>query len=300
MGAFAATNKAPGVYIEEMHRRGPIAGVGTSTAAFVGAGAARPDRHAGAAGELDRVRRRLRRRPTTSGPISRTPQLLRHAGRRRASSTNGGADCWFVRIGTARRASLDARRPQRRRRTRRSSSRPSRKASRATTSRSRSRRRRSQRTQATTLATTLSNAVTANVNQADVPAVDAANLRVGDWVVDRRRRRTRDRVRITSITGGDARVRVRDRERLRRRLARCASPTSTSGSARSASTHVTGFEPGIRRHDHPGRDHRGQRRGVRGPSRRAPRAGPRAHADATTCPPAAPTRWTSSRRSSRS
>jgi uncharacterized protein len=36
MCAFVATNKAPGVYIDEVQLPGPIAGVGTSTAAFVG------------------------------------------------------------------------------------------------------------------------------------------------------------------------------------------------------------------------------------------------------------------------
>ena len=34
--AFVATNKAPGVYIDEVQLPGAIAGVGTSTAAFVG------------------------------------------------------------------------------------------------------------------------------------------------------------------------------------------------------------------------------------------------------------------------
>ena len=34
--AFVATNKAPGVYIDEIDVPGPIPGVGTSTAAFIG------------------------------------------------------------------------------------------------------------------------------------------------------------------------------------------------------------------------------------------------------------------------
>ena len=36
MAPFVTTNRAPGVYIEEVQEAGPIAGVGTSTAAFIG------------------------------------------------------------------------------------------------------------------------------------------------------------------------------------------------------------------------------------------------------------------------
>ncbi|GEM18729.1 hypothetical protein [Nitrosococcus oceani] len=43
--AFSAINKAPGVYIDEIQVAGPIAGVSTSVAAFIGParpGPARP------------------------------------------------------------------------------------------------------------------------------------------------------------------------------------------------------------------------------------------------------------------
>src|SRR5262245_9947696 len=95
--AFVATNKAPGVYIDEIDTPGPIPGVGTSTAAFVG--------------------------PALQGPINKptfltsftqflnvfggyidAPQVFAtHAVR--GFFDNGGATCYFVRVGTAARAS---------------------------------------------------------------------------------------------------------------------------------------------------------------------------------------------------
>src|SRR5215213_9372310 len=173
---FTPTNKAPGVYIEEITTAGPIAGAATSIAAFVGAARRGPinrpvrlanwNEFVAAFGEGDDLGPYL---PTTQLQV--TPAVA-------GFFENGGADCWFVRIGTARRASL------------------------ALVDRSAAQNPTLEveaksegvagnniavavqaasiaNTQATALATTLSNAVAANVNQADVPAADAANLRVG-------------------------------------------------------------------------------------------------------------------------
>jgi phage tail sheath protein FI len=95
--AFAVTNKAPGVYIDEIAVPGPIPGVGTSTAAFIG--------------------------PALQGPIN-TPKFLTSFTQFQAAFgdyfasgppvygthavrgffDNGGASCYFVRVGTAVRA----------------------------------------------------------------------------------------------------------------------------------------------------------------------------------------------------
>ena len=97
MAPFNVTNLAPGVYVEEIELPGPIAGVGTSTAAIVG--------------------------PAKDGPIGQptlvtTPTQFTQtfgdhitAPRRYASHAvdgfflNGGTMLYFVRVGTAARAS---------------------------------------------------------------------------------------------------------------------------------------------------------------------------------------------------
>lgn len=96
--AFSVTDKAPGVYIEEVQVPGPIAGVGTSTAAFIGQAKQGPlnapkritnwTQFVGAFGSY-----------VTSGPVKVTHAV-------RAFFENGGANCYFVRVGTAVRASL--------------------------------------------------------------------------------------------------------------------------------------------------------------------------------------------------
>jgi uncharacterized protein len=105
MCAFAPTNKAPGVYIEEVQLPGPIAGVGTSTAAFVGP-----------------ARRGVMRTPVRLAtwtqfveafgvPGSDTGAFFPTPGIYVTSAVqgffeNGGSDLWFVRVGTAVRATL--------------------------------------------------------------------------------------------------------------------------------------------------------------------------------------------------
>src|SRR3954465_11276348 len=101
--AFTSTNKAPGVYIEEVRVLGPIPGVGTSTAAFVG-----PAR-AGVTGEPVRLQTwsdfvARFGRADDSGPYLESNVAVTHAVS--GFFANGGADCWFVRVGTAASARL--------------------------------------------------------------------------------------------------------------------------------------------------------------------------------------------------
>src|SRR3954454_12478367 len=104
MSVFSPTNKAPGVYIQEVTTAGPIAGAATSIAAFVGPARrgvietpvrlANWNEFVAAFGEADDL-----------GPYLSSPQLMvtpAVAG----FFANGGADCWFVRVGTAVSASL--------------------------------------------------------------------------------------------------------------------------------------------------------------------------------------------------
>ncbi len=138
MCAFATTNKAPGVYIDEIQRPGPIAGVGTSTRRVrrAGARAGRSACRSGSrTGPSSSRRSATRRREPYHHPAAR----LRDPRGRRASSRTAAADCWFVRVGTAvRRARADgSQRRGRQRHARRHA--PSRTARRATTSPSRCR-----------------------------------------------------------------------------------------------------------------------------------------------------------------
>jgi phage tail sheath protein FI len=195
MAVFSPTNKAPGVYIQEITAVGPIAGAATSVAAFVGAARQGPintpvrlanwNEFVAAFGMDDDL-----------GPYFAAPPILvTHAVA--GFFTNGGADCWFVRVGTAARASLtlldgagndtlvvEARTEGVAANSITVGVQP---ASLATTV-------------ATRLATTLANASAANVNQVDVQAADAANFRVGDWVTIDDGTNS-DRVRITAIAG---------------------------------------------------------------------------------------------------
>src|SRR5215471_7081546 len=105
--AFVATNKAPGVYIDEIQLPGAIAGVSTSVAAFVGPARRGPmnkpvfltnfTQFVNQFGPLD---------PTDPlGPfITDPPVWVTHAVR--GFFDNGGTTCFFVRIGTGQQASL--------------------------------------------------------------------------------------------------------------------------------------------------------------------------------------------------
>lgn len=102
--AFVAINKTPGVYIDEIQVPGPIPGVGTSTAAFVGPARRGPintpvfltnwSQFVEAFGEQDDL-----------GPfITTVPVYVTHAVR--GFFDNGGSTCFFVRVATAARATL--------------------------------------------------------------------------------------------------------------------------------------------------------------------------------------------------
>src|SRR5918911_864538 len=100
---FTPTNKAPGVYIDEITTAGPIAGAATSIAGFVGPARRGPinepvrlanwNAFVAAFGLPDDLGPYL---PTTTLQV--TPAVA-------GFFANGGADCWFVRVGTARRSS---------------------------------------------------------------------------------------------------------------------------------------------------------------------------------------------------
>ena len=105
MTTFSPINRAPGVYVQEEKVLGPIAGVGTSTAAFVGAARRGPmytpirlanwSDFIAAFGVADDY-----------GPYLASP-LLQVTPAVAGFFANGGADCWFVRVGTAVRAHVD-------------------------------------------------------------------------------------------------------------------------------------------------------------------------------------------------
>jgi phage tail sheath protein FI len=182
---FSPTDKAPGVYIQEITAVGPIAGAATSVAAFVGP-----------------ARRGPINKPTFLtnwnqfvdtfgfGPPDKTGAYFPQAGVTFVTHAvagffaNGGAQCWFVRVGTAARASL-----------------PLTDASAAhnetlvveakeegpggnnITVAVQAPGNAPASTVATRFETTINNAVNAGVSQVDVPAADAQQLRVGDWVL---------------------------------------------------------------------------------------------------------------------
>ena len=96
--AFSAVNKAPGVYIDEIQLPGPIAGVSTSIAAFVGPaekGEVNKPKFLTSAPQFERE---------FGGYITDPPTYVTHAVN--AFFANGGTSCYFVRVGTGRRSEL--------------------------------------------------------------------------------------------------------------------------------------------------------------------------------------------------
>jgi Bacteriophage tail sheath protein len=105
--AFTATNKAPGVYIDEVQVPGAIAGVSTSIAAFVGPARRGPMNKAVFLTSwtqfVDRFGPQDPQDP--QGPFITDPQVwVAHA--LRGFFDNGGSACYFVRVGTGVQASL--------------------------------------------------------------------------------------------------------------------------------------------------------------------------------------------------
>ena len=106
--AFVATNKAPGVYIDEIQVPGAIAGVGTSTAAFVGPARRGPmnkpefltswTQFVNKFGSLDP--------DDPFGPFIVDPVDVWATHAVRGFFDNGGKSCYFVRIGLGKQSSL--------------------------------------------------------------------------------------------------------------------------------------------------------------------------------------------------
>jgi phage tail sheath protein FI len=95
---FVATNKAPGVYIDEIQVPGPIPGVGTSTAAIIGPALSGP------INEPTFLTNFTQFQNTFGGYITAPFVYATHAVR--GFFDNGGAMLYYVRVGTARRSSL--------------------------------------------------------------------------------------------------------------------------------------------------------------------------------------------------
>jgi len=94
---FNPINKAPGVYIEEVQVPGPIPGVGTSTAAFIGPAVSGPINKPTFLANLTQFQN------TFGGYIMAPMVYVTHAVR--GFFDNGGTSCYFVRVATAVRAS---------------------------------------------------------------------------------------------------------------------------------------------------------------------------------------------------
>ncbi|HET6522179.1 MAG TPA: hypothetical protein VFG47_20505, partial [Geminicoccaceae bacterium] len=95
--SFNPFERAPGVYIQEIDVPGPIAGVGTSTAAFIGPAQRGP---IGRPVKLTNVTQFTNQ---FGGFIAAPPVFAAHAVH--GFFRNGGSTCYFLRVGTAVRAS---------------------------------------------------------------------------------------------------------------------------------------------------------------------------------------------------
>jgi phage tail sheath protein FI len=105
---FVATNKAPGIYIDEIQLPGAIAGVGTSTAAFVGPAKQGPmNKPEFLTSWTQFVNRFGSRDPDDPlGPFIVDPLDVWATHAVRGFFDNGGKSCYFVRIGLGRQSSL--------------------------------------------------------------------------------------------------------------------------------------------------------------------------------------------------
>ncbi len=96
---FVATNKTPGVYIDEIQVPGPIAGVGTSTAAFVGPAQMGPLWKPTFLTNFQQFQ-------NTFGGYIEDPQRVYATHAVKGFFDEGGSTCYFVRVGTGAQASL--------------------------------------------------------------------------------------------------------------------------------------------------------------------------------------------------
>src|SRR5262249_36306470 len=107
--AFSAINKTPGVYIDEVQLPGPIPGVGTSTAAFIGPALSGPINTPKFLTNFTQFVKAFGDPTDPTNPlgpfISTPPVYVTHAVK--GFFDNGGATCYFVRVSTAARAHLD-------------------------------------------------------------------------------------------------------------------------------------------------------------------------------------------------
>jgi Bacteriophage tail sheath protein len=107
--AFSAINKTPGVYIDEVQLPGPIPGVGTSTAAFIGPALSGPINTPTFLTNFTQFVKAFGDPTNPSDPlgpfISNPPVYVTHAVK--GFFDNGGATCYFVRASTAARSHLD-------------------------------------------------------------------------------------------------------------------------------------------------------------------------------------------------
>lgn len=95
--AFSVTDKAPDVYIDEVQLPGPIPGVGTSTAAFIGPATQGRMNWPTTVTNFDQFLAAF------GGYIAAPPVYVTHAVR--GFFDNGGTTCVFVRVGSAARSS---------------------------------------------------------------------------------------------------------------------------------------------------------------------------------------------------
>src|SRR5262249_25237772 len=107
--AFTATNKTPGVYIDEVQLPGPIPGVGTSTVAFIGPARSGPINKPTFLTNWTQFAKQFGDPSSPDdllGPyISTPPVYVTHAVR--GFFDNGGATCYFVRVATSFRSHVD-------------------------------------------------------------------------------------------------------------------------------------------------------------------------------------------------
>lgn len=106
--AFTATNKTPGVYIDEIQVPGPIPGVGTSTVAFIGPARSGPINTPAFLTNWTQFVRQFGDPDNPDDPaapyVSAPPVYVTHAVK--GFFDNGGSLCYFVRVATAARSSL--------------------------------------------------------------------------------------------------------------------------------------------------------------------------------------------------
>ena len=103
MPPFPTANRAPGVYVQEIAVPGPIPGVGTSTAAFVGPARQGPINTPTPITNWTLYQETFGVADALGPYVLSQTVYVTHAVR--GFFDEGGSHCYFVRVGTARRAS---------------------------------------------------------------------------------------------------------------------------------------------------------------------------------------------------